>query len=216
MQYRRLYVILLLSLCVAAARAQDGHGKDAAPAPVLAGIVVDCSGSQRLQLDRIITSTRQLIDALQANDRAFVIRFVDSQNINLAQDITDNKEELTDAAESFFIQAGQKAIVDAVDLAARHFAEAQKDGAAQRVMVLITDGEDRNSVKKITDAIASLKEHRVRVFAIGISDLPVATKLLDRLTRETGGKTFIPRTVGDLTKAVEEISTSMRKVTATK
>jgi Mg-chelatase subunit ChlD len=179
---------------------------------VLVGIVVDCSGSQRLQLDRTIGMVKQIVNSLHENDRASIVRFVDSQKISVVQEFTSDKSELRDTADELYIEGGLTAIVDAVYFAAKYFSDEPAGSGTMRTMILISDGDDRNSAKRTDETVALLKSEQIRVFAIAISDLKVSTKLLDKLTKETGGKTFVPRTTAEVSNAVLEAVKSMRIV----
>ncbi len=75
--------------------------------PVLnLGIVVDNSGSMRNVLDEIISEGKTIIANLNQNDEAFVVRFVDSDKVEIFQDWTSDKAELKSALEFMYIEAG--------------------------------------------------------------------------------------------------------------
>ena len=152
---------------------------------------------------------KHIAEILGDDDEAFVVRFVDVQKISVVQEFTRNKTDIGDAAEGLYIEGGQTALVDAVDFAARYMAD-NKAGDGTRSLVLITDGEDRSSSKRIEEAIALLKEKQIRVFAFGIADVKVSSKILDKFTKETGGRSFMPRTTSDLSNAVIELAKLMR------
>ena len=214
---RRLTFSLLLLLCLAgASSAQDIQPAKSETQPVVFGIVVDCSGSQRLQLEKTINAVKQIVETMQDGDSAFIVRFVDAAKISVVQDLTGNKPDLEDAADALYIEGGQTAVIDAIDRAGQYFAASKETADAGRIMVVISDGEDRRSAAKADDTLALLKTGEIRVFAIGISDLTVSTKLLDKFTKGTGGKTFQPRTVTDVSKAVLEIANLARTSTVKK
>ena len=177
---------------------------------VTLGILVDCSGTQRLQLENTLSAVKQLSETIGENDRAFVVRFVGANKFSIVQEFTNNKDEINDSGDGLYIEGGMTAIIDAVDRSARYLAKNEPNSTANRAFVVISDGEDQGSGKKIEDTIALLKENQIKVFAIGISDLKVSTKLLDRFTKETGGKTFMPRTTAELSNAVITIAKLMR------
>src|SRR5690349_2256679 len=97
---RAAKVTLLLVLCLASFAAAQDTTAARPEAPVNAvtlGVVVDCSGSQRLQLENMVTAIKQISETLTENDRAFVVRFVDPGKISVIQDTTTNKSEIADA-----------------------------------------------------------------------------------------------------------------------
>jgi len=217
MPIRTLYTSVLILLCLAGNANSQSAPTVAATSAVYTGIVVDCSGSQRLQMDRVVSVIKQFAEAMQDGDEAFVVRYVDPARTSIVQDLTREKSDLNDAAEGLYVEGGQTSLFDAVDFAARYFAKhkAAASGGSS-ALILISSGEDKADTKSIDETLSRLKGQQLRVYAIGLSDLKVTTKLLDRLTRDTGGKTFVPRTTAELSNAVLDIAKSMRGVTPAK
>ena len=61
------------------------------------------------------------------------------------------------------------------------------------------------------ELLTKLKEAKISVFVLGISDLKLETKLIERLARETGGKTYFPLTTAEMEAAAALIAGDMRK-----
>ena len=215
MFFRVTLISLVILLCLTSLALSQSTQTSASASPIYTGIVVDCSGSQRLQMDRVVGLIKQYVEAMQGDDEAFILRYVDAGKISIVQDMTKDRTELIDTAEGLYVEGGPTAMSDAVDYAAKYFAK-NKQSQSGAVMFLISSGEDRNSAKSMDDAVANLKEQQVRVYAIGLSDLKVSTKLLDRLAKDTGGKTFVPRTTADLSNAILDITKSIRGVATNK
>ncbi|MEP6703305.1 MAG: VWA domain-containing protein, partial [Acidobacteriota bacterium] len=170
------------------------------------GLVVDNSGSFRTILDKVIEAVSAVVDENRDDDEAFLVTFVDTPKIVLRQEFTYKKSELHDAAQNMFIEGGQTAILDAVKSAANYLDENAKTGGDRsRALLLVTDGEDRGSETKIEDLLKILKGQNIRVFVIAMSDGKVFTKLLDRLTKETGGRMVTPKGRADITAAAKQI-----------
>jgi len=211
MPIRSLYIFALILLCLVRAANSQSFPTAAATSAVYTGIVVDCSGSQRLQMDRVVNVIKQFAEAMQDGDEAFVVRYVDPARTSVVQDLTKEKSELNDAAEGLYVEGGQTSLFDAVDYTARYFAKSKAaESGAMSTLILISSGEDKADTKSIEETLSRLKDKQIRVYAIGLSDLKVSTKLLDRLTRDTGGKMFVPRTTVELSNAVIDITKSMR------
>jgi VWFA-related protein len=216
---RTAFLSLLLAVCLTPIIVAQEAKPDAPAASsdaVTLGILVDCSGTQRLQLENTLSAVKQLSETIGENDRAFVVRFVDAGKFSIVQEFTNNKSEINDSGDDLYIEGGMTAIIDAVDRSARYVKKNEPNLTANRAFVLISDGEDQGSGKKFEDTVALLKENQIKVFAIGISDLKVSTKLLDRFTKETGGRTFLPRTTAELSNAVITIAKLMRGGAAAK
>ena len=202
--------LLTLLLCLSA-RAQAPVDQKAAKAAVSYGLVIDNSGSVRTLLDRVITVVSDVIEANEAEDEAFLVTFVDTPKIVLRQEFTDRKSELHDATQNMFIEGGQTAILDAVKISADYLAKnAKSDVGRSRALILVTDGEDRESGSKVEDVIKLLKEQNIRVFVIAIAEGKIFTKLIDRLTKETGGLKLSPKTHAELKTAAGQMSAAIR------
>jgi Ca-activated chloride channel family protein len=153
----------------------------------------------------------EVVDANEAEDETFLLTFVDTSKIFLRQEFTYSKAELHDAAENMFIEGGQTAILDAVKISADYLSKnARTDGSRLRALVLVTDGEDRESGSKIEDVIKLLKEQNIRVYVIAMAEGKIFPKVIDRLTKETGGAKYSPKTRAELTTVATQIAASIR------
>jgi von Willebrand factor type A domain. len=166
----------LILLCLVGAANSQSAPTAAATSAVYTGIVVDCSGSQRLQMDRVVSVIKQFADAMQDGDAAFVVRYVDPARTSVVQDLTREKSDLNDAAEGLYVEGGQTSLFDAVDYAARYFAKNKAATSGGSLMlILISSGEDKADTKSIDETLSRLRDQRLRVYAIGLSDLKVTT-----------------------------------------
>lgn len=197
--------------------------------PITYGLVVDNSGSLRSQIGQVVEAAKTIIESNKPGDESFVVRFISSDEIKIMQDFTADKQALGDALDDMFIEGGQTAVVDAVYLAAEHASERRgKSGdpvedKRRRALILVTDGEDRNSFYKAEQLFESLKEEDVQIFVIGFvnelekergfiskSKRDKAVSLLDRMARETGGRTFYPTSLSELPGIAEQITKDLR------
>jgi Mg-chelatase subunit ChlD len=202
--------LIALLLCLSA-NAQEAVAPKPETGSVSYGLVIDNSGSIRTLLDRVITVVSEVVESNQSGDEAFLLTFVDTPKIVLRQEFTSNKTELHDAAQNMFVEGGQTAILDAVKVAADYLGKnARSDGGRSRALILVTDGEDRESGSKIDDVLRMLKENNIRVYVIAVADGKIFTKLIDRLTKETGGLKYSPKTKAELTTIAGQLSTAIR------
>jgi len=179
--------------------------------PLTYGLVIDNSGSYRLIFETVIKSANQIVEANNPEDEAFLVRFVDTNKISLVQDFTSSTDELRSAVEDMFIEGGQTAILDAVNFSAKHLAK--KDASqskARKVLILITDGEDRKSQAKIEDVIKLLKDEKIQVFTLGLSDGKVYKNFLEKLSKETGGRSFAVEKGSDIQTAIKQLTVAVR------
>lgn len=174
------------------------------------GIVVDNSGSYRTIFETVIKSVNQIIEAHDADDETFLVRFVDSNKISLIQDFTSSKEELRSATEEMFIEGGQTAILDGVYFSAKHLAEKDVTANRRRILILITDGEDRKSITKIEEVLKFLKDEKIQVFTLGLSDGKIYKTLLEKLAKETGGKSFMVEKRAEIETIIKQLTAAVR------
>ncbi|HEV8591718.1 MAG TPA: VWA domain-containing protein [Pyrinomonadaceae bacterium] len=199
-------IVLTLVAALQTVNAQAADAPKTEPALLSVGLVVDNSGSYRLLLDRVIDLASNIVDQKGGDDEMFLVTFVDTSKIVLRQDFTHVKSDLHDAAENMFIEGGQTAILDALKFSARLFSESENAPAnSQRILILISDGDERNSAAKLDDVLKLLKDEKIRVYVIAISDERLNTKLLDRIAKDTGGEKFVPKTRADIASVAKQI-----------
>src|SRR5262249_6255350 len=129
--------------------------------PISYGLAVDTSGSLRSQLQSVIDAGKTIINSNKSGDETFLVRFISSDKIETVQDFTPSKDLLMDGLESLYVEGGQTAIIDAVYLTAEHVAEYKKgnqDDRRRRALIVITDGEDRDSFYKQDQLFSRLRE----------------------------------------------------------
>ena len=194
--------------------------------PISYGLAVDTSGSLRTQLQSVIDAGKTIINSNKKGDETFLVRFISSDKIETVQDFTANKDLLMDGLDSFYIEGGQTAIIDAVYLSAEHVSEYRRGDEGdrrRRALIVITDGEDRNSFYKQEQLFARLREEDVQIFVIGFineldkdsgfirkSPRDKATALINKLATETGGRAFFPESISELPQIANEIVRDLR------
>jgi Ca-activated chloride channel homolog len=181
--------------------------------PLRYGIVVDNSGSMRMQLENMIELVKDIIDLNQPGDEAFLVRFISSDKVILVEELTSEKDAIYEAADGMFAEGGQTAILDAVSFSAKYLDEkTAAEASPAKALLLITDGDERGSATRIEQLTAQLKQSNIRVFAIGISDMKVETKTLDKLTKGTGGRTFLPKGQLERRAVAKTVSAAIREM----
>lgn len=188
------------------------------------GIAIDSSGSLRRLLPAAVEAARTIIVNKRPSEEYFIETFVDSEHIGNVRDFSSDTDFLVNGLKLIKIQSGQTALLDAVYLGAEFLAKYSKTPAGRRkVLVVISDGEDRNSFYNKDAVVKQLHYTGVQVFAIGLTeDLDKentllqrsprerAEKLLRTFTEETGGRVFFPKNLGELREAVSQIVLDLR------
>lgn len=174
------------------------------------------------QFTNVINTAKTIVYSNRPDDQTFIIRFIDGANISEAQPLTSDTSKLFGALNALKIEGGETALIDAVYVSAEQLLKQPgvNRGVRQRkAMVLITDGDERSSFYKEEQLFTLLRKGDFRIFVIGLikyvdksegfikaSARARATKLIDRLARETGGRAFLAEKPEDYVKAVFEIT----------
>jgi Ca-activated chloride channel family protein len=187
--------------------------------PVALGILVDLSGSMRNKLDEVTKAALAFIRASNSEDQVFLIGFNDQ--VDLIQDFTSDIDEIADALENT-ITSGGTALYDAIYLGVQ---KAQTGKRPKKAIVVITDGEDRDSYYKLDEMVAKVQESDVQVYCVGfLNAVPdkglfgrwsksvpeKAHEALQRIAEETGAKAFFPQKTTEIGGIVNEIAYELR------
>ena len=184
--------------------------------PLTLGILLDTSGSQMRVLPLEQDAGSQFLErVLKSKDEAFLLSF--DVNVDLLQDFTNNARLLARAMSKAEINtaggtgaggipgAGGGTIptigapkgtllYDAVSMAAN---QKMNQETGRKAMILLTDGEDEGSRKKINDAIAAAQKSNVIIYTILIADRGFyggfgmgysGFSAMKKMTEETGGR----------------------------
>jgi len=195
--------------------------------PTNYALVLDNSGSMRSQLDKVIEASKILIDTNKPDDETEIIRFIGRDKITIEQPFTSNKQDLGDTLDNLFIEGGQTAIIDAVYLAVenvdKYEASKKADDRKRRALILVTDGEDRDSYYNEKQLFDLLRESDVQIYIVGFlgelskeggfigkSPQEKARAFLQRMADESGGKTYFPADVSELPNIARQISGELR------
>jgi Ca-activated chloride channel homolog len=195
--------------------------------PINYALVIDNSGSLRSQLEKVIEASKVIVASNKPEDDVCVIRFVNSAKITIIQDFTGNKDLVNEALDDLYVEGGATAVIDAVYLGVEKVTEFEqnKNGTdrKRRALILVTDGEDRDSFYNNKQLFEALKEADVQIYPIGFvnelsnegsiirkSPKDQAMKLLNRMASETGGKAYFPNSVSELNNIALDIAKSLR------
>lgn len=184
------------------------------------GIIVDNSGSMRYVLNEIISIGKSIVSNLQEDDEAFIIRFVSSDEIEVGVEWTSDKTKLKAAIDNMYISGGASAIADAIYLSGGKLLEREKkDKMKKYALVVISDGEDRDSYYRYKEMLSLFKNTDVQVLMLSYNPFesarkPEATlKFGDKIAFETGGAVVnLPkkRTKEDVIAALKAIISELR------
>ncbi len=186
-------------------------------APISLGFVLDTSGSMRPRRAKVVEAVKFLTRAAKPGDEFFLVDF--KNKAELAEEFTPRPADIEDAVENI-VWGGGTALLDAILLSAEY---ADKEGKNRRkAIVVISDGDDRDSYYERRQLIKMLQEYQVQVYIVGFPDEEDAgglfgrsarkrsIELINDIAKETGGRAFFPKSTDELPEIVRTINADLR------
>lgn len=177
--------------------------------PLAIALLIDTSGSVKDQLSFLQQAAAEFLSqTLRPEwDLAAVVQF--DSDIRLVQDFTFDFGRL-EAAVDELAAGGTTKLYDAIWLAAGDML-AQETG--RRVMVVLSDGEDTQSMLSDQDAIRKAQENDVAIYGIGVRSAGFTAdfRQLRRFAEATGGLFFNSRMeLGQLRSVFSQINRELK------
>ena len=184
--------------------------------PVSYGLIVDNTGSMRSRRPDVIQVAKAIVSSNRPEDRAFILRLIDGQAL-LAADWASDKTALLNSLNAMKSANGMMSLIDSVYAGSEEFTRqspAEDIADRRRAIILITDGIDRGSSKKMDELLSRLHKENIQVFAVGF-DSPRNTRwraaeLLETLAEKTGGRSLYLETREELEASAGLISSYLR------
>jgi len=185
------------------------------------GLLLDSTGSMRSQFGTVLEIGKAVVHQTVVHGPISIFNF-ESQGIGreskavpvLRIEQSQDEARLNRTIDGLYVQGGQTTLLDAIQFISDRLQEWAPD--SEKVIVVVSDGEDRVSKVKSKDLIQQLKERKIKVFAVGLvreleSDKrPKATKLLTTLSGETGGRAVFPEGIVNIQAALKELAIPVR------
>lgn len=175
------------------------------------GILLDNTGSLRSQFSAVNQVGKAIVHQVHTRGPVSLFGFHSSGRgpgsravPALRVETSQDEQVLNRGIDNSYVEAGQTTLLDAVAF----IAQTLEQGAPgkNKIIILVTDGEDRNSDADQKKLIKELTAHNIAVFAVGlvqeldddrglirVSPRAKAINLLKSLTKETGGRVAFPR-----------------------
>jgi Ca-activated chloride channel family protein len=203
---------------------QTVFGVEADERPVDYVIVVDSSGSLHRLFPSVLEAAKLFIVNRRPQDHVALVRFISSDRVEKVQEFSADNNALLKALDTSYLEGGQSAVIDALYLSAQYVDEYNKSNEGRRkVVVVISDGEDRNSYYTQEQLTKLLRETGVQLFMLGLvvdldaqgsmmrlSPRAKAEKLLTTIADETGGRVFFPKDKKELADSAAQIILDLR------
>jgi Mg-chelatase subunit ChlD len=172
-------------------------------------IFLDNSGSMRSQFDQVTAIGEAVVRQIHERGPVSIYDFTSQGRLQEARAVVTPRLEgsqderlLEQTIANLYVVGGQTTLLDAIQVIAEGFGPPANEGvASERVIILITDGEDRKSQIREATLIQKLKDSKTRVYAIGmvqqLSSASKASDLLKNLTKETRGRVVFTKSSHD-------------------
>lgn len=175
--------------------------------PFHAGILLDTSASMAPNLDTARRAALQFFeDSLSPKDRATLLTFNDLPRV--AVRFTDDLEELSAGLAGLKAERGT-ALYDAVIYALFYFNGIR----GQRAVIVLSDGEDESSKFSFEESIDYARRSGVSMYTIRLEAEKTtrqSKRQLARLAEETGGLSFVIKSVEELAAIYAQILDELR------
>lgn len=198
--------------------------------PINIAILMDLSGSQEYTFPKEKAAAGEFLRSVirPGKDSAAILTFQD--DVDLVQGLTSRIQTLQRAFDEIqysrrFNQTSSRrqatALYDAVYITADEVlahdevrSRISDENVTRRAMILLTDGVDNASSRKIEDAIDRAWRAGVVIYAIGIGDRfrfeGVREDVLRKMSEETGGRAYFPQGADDLLEDFRQIESELR------
>ena len=173
-------------------------------------LLIDTSGSMRGKMEKVAKGVEAYLKRLGPDDKVMVMQFNSWRGETpVVVDFTSDTDLILNSIRRLKPR-GQTALYDAIaDGSERFFPFYRRAG---KVVIVLSDGADNNSVREWFTAIEFAKEHNIKVFFVALG--PEADRrMFSKIARETGGKVFTAPTEEALPAAYESVSKTVRTET---
>jgi Ca-activated chloride channel homolog len=179
--------------------------------PVTVGLVVDNSGSMKSKRHDVIAAALAFARSSNPKDQMFVVNFNEKVSFGLPDNIAfTDQPALLQVALSRVAADGETALYDAVAVGLEHLQKGNRD---KKVLIVVSDGGDNASKHKLSEIMALAGQPGAIIYTIGIFDDQDADRnpgVLKRLAKQTGGESFLPESLADVTPICERIARDIR------
>ncbi len=188
--------------------------------PSTIGIVLDTSGSMRNKMRIVEEALDLFLDLSNPQNELFFVRF--DHQVELVENFTYDAEDIRDAIANVVIKGGT-ALWDALYLSVE---KAQEGNEPKRVVILFTDGEDKDSYYRNEEVIEKIRESETQIFVVGFLDEESSggrgffglfksrrQQVEDELrtvAEVTGGQAYFPETIEELSSVFEQIAHELK------
>jgi len=179
--------------------------------PVIAGLLIDHSGSMRTKLAQVTAGARAFVQFSNPQDQMFVVNFNEKVSLGLPEGIpfSADANQLGWAIWKAPAQ-GQTALYDAMIESLQRLQTGSRD---KKVLIVISDGADNASAHRLAQVLERAEQSGAIIYTVGLfdpDDQDANPKVLSHLAKATGGEAFFPRQLSAVVEICESIAHDIR------
>ncbi len=182
--------------------------------PLQLGILLDVSDSVQKTVFHEKLAAQFFVQQVfrPQTDRAFLMAF--ARDVKLWQPSTGEPTALRETLKRIQQQGFTTNFYDSLFSAcAGQFSQTGEQDVTQRIIVLLSDGEDTGSLHGMPDVIALAQRNEIQIFALSIHSKRKSApgdQVLQRLADETGGRFYIAASDNEFPAIFAEMEQQMR------
>lgn len=179
--------------------------------PVSMGLLIDDSGSMRDKRSRVEAAALALVRASNPEDEVFVVNFNDEAYLDVP--FTHDQKKMEQGL-SRIDSRGGTAMRDAINMSIDYVKANGKHD--KKVLVIVTDGNDNASATSLERVVQRAIQSEVLIYAVGLleeeqrHEAAKAKRALKELTSATGGMSFYPKEIGEISGLALQIASDIR------
>ena len=143
------------------------HLLPSADLPISIGVVLDASGSMQSKIRTAQRAIDRFLSVIHQDDEVFLMTF--AMRAALIADFTSDRTQLRNALLAGVNVGGGTALYDSLYQALQ---KVQQGRHEKKAVLLVTDGEDMNSLTRFDKALQHIREADMLVYSVGIRGAP--------------------------------------------
>jgi len=181
--------------------------------PIALSLLLDSSASMEDKLSTLQTAAGNFVRRLQPNDIAQVIDF--DSRVEVRQAFTGNQTDLITAIDRIGA-GGSTSLHNAIYIALKELRKVRavtEQDIRRQALVVFSDGEDTSSLVSFDEVLDLAKRSETSIYSIALRGPDVQTKgfreaefVMKTLALETGGRSFFPAKIEDLSGVYSQIA----------
>jgi Ca-activated chloride channel family protein len=181
--------------------------------PIALSLLLDSSASMEDKLPTLQAAASNFIRRLKSNDIGQIVDF--DNRVEVRQAFTSNQAELTAAIQQT-TAGGSTSLYNAIYIALKELRKVKavsEEDVRRQALVLFSDGEDTSSLVSFDEVLDLAKRSETAVYTIALRGMDTQSKgfheaefVMRQLAQETGGRSFFPTRLEDLSGVYGQIA----------